>query len=192
MIDKKLLRKHISELKKRHTPEVLRQMSASLTNSLLANEKVRSAKAIMLYWSLPDEVYTHNMVRLLAKKGHTVLLPKVQADNELTLHRYTNDADLQRGAYGIMEPATPALTANECKQLLDSNSVSIIPGVAFSADGHRLGRGKGYYDRLLSRLTLTYKIGLCFNFQILEDIPYDSHDICMDMIWQTDANKMQC
>lgn len=189
MIDKKQLRKHISELKKRYTPAELHQMSAPIVNGLLANEKVCLAKTILLYWSLPDEVYTHDMVRSLAKEGHTVLLPKVQADNKLTLHRYTNDTDMQRGAYGIMEPVTPALTANEYELLLDSDSVSIIPGVAFSIDGHRLGRGKGYYDRLLSQLTSTYKIGLCFDFQILQDIPYDSHDICMDMIWQTDTNR---
>ena len=182
-MEKKKLRKQIAELKKEHGHIQLRNMSEPLVNSLLKNERICSADTILLYWSLHDEVYTHNMVRKLALDGHTVLLPKVQEDNELTLHRYTSDYDLLCGAYGIMEPATPALTETECATLLDDCSVGIIPGVAFSKDGHRLGRGKGYYDRLLSRLPGIYKIGLCFDFQIIEDIPHNAHDICMDMVW---------
>ena len=182
-MEKKILRKHIAELKKEYGHTQLRSMSESLVNSLLASKLIRSADTILLYWSLPDEVHTHDMVRQLAQDGHTVLLPKVQANNELTLHRYTCDDDLQCGAYGIMEPATPALTETEHNALLSNSSVGIIPGVAFSKDGHRLGRGKGYYDRLLSRLPAFYKIGLCFDFQVIEDIPHDAHDICMDTVW---------
>lgn len=183
MMDKTQFRKHIRDIKKRYSASELRQMSEPLTNELLANDAVRSASAILLYWSLPDEVYTHDIVRQLAKEGRTVLLPKVQPDNTLTLHRYTGDADMTCGAYGIMEPATPALTDDERDTLFGKGSVSIIPGMAFSADGHRLGRGKGYYDHLMSQLTATFKIGLGFDFQIFKEIPHDDHDIRMDCVW---------
>jgi 5-formyltetrahydrofolate cyclo-ligase len=183
MMDKTQFRKHIRDIKKRYSASELRQMSAPLTSELLANDAVRSASAILLYWSLPDEVYTHDIVRQLAKEGRTVLLPKVQPDNTLTQHRYTGDADMTCGAYGIMEPATPALTDDERDTLLGKGSVSIIPGMAFSIDGHRLGRGKGYYDRLMSQLTMTFKIGLGFDFQIFKEIPHDDHDIRMDCVW---------
>lgn len=173
----------MAERKKGYGAAQLRQMSESLTRGLLAIPEVRSADTVLLYWSLPDEVYTHDIVRQLAGEGRTILLPKVQADNSLTLHRYTGDAYMRSGAYGIMEPVTPALSDAECEALLTERSVSIIPGVAFSQGGHRLGRGKGYYDRLLSCLTATYKIGLCFSFQLLKEIPYDHHDILMDKVW---------
>jgi 5-formyltetrahydrofolate cyclo-ligase len=61
--------------------------------------------------------------------------------------------------------------------------VTIIPGMAFDVEGHRLGRGKGYYDRFLAKLSpTTYKIGLCFRWQFVDQVPTDEHDIPMDEV----------
>ena len=57
-----------------------------------------------------------------------------------------------------------------------------MPGVGFDASGNRLGRGKGYYDRLLRQMPTVYKLGMCFDFQKIEAVPTDQHDICMDEI----------
>ena len=59
--------------------------------------------------------------------------------------------------------------------------VAVIPGMAFDREGHRLGRGKGYYDRFLNRVQ-TYKIGVCFDFQMMDQLPHDPHDVMMDEI----------
>ena len=59
--------------------------------------------------------------------------------------------------------------------------VAVIPGMAFDREGHRLGRGKGYYDRFLNRVK-TYKIGVCFDFQMMDQLPHDPHDVMMDEI----------
>ena len=64
----------------------------------------------------------------------------------------------------------------------DAIDVAIIPGMAFDEAGHRLGRGKGYYDRFLARVPNLYKIGLCFSWQVVPHIPCDEHDIRMDRI----------
>ena len=64
----------------------------------------------------------------------------------------------------------------------DSIDVAIIPGMAFDAGGNRLGRGKGYYDRLLARIPDVYKIGICFDFQKVESVPADINDIKMDEV----------
>ncbi len=61
-------------------------------------------------------------------------------------------------------------------------AVIIVPGIAFDKEGHRLGRGKGYYDKYLSLLDKNYKIGICFPWQITENIPLDSHDMCVDEV----------
>ena len=94
----------------------------------------------------------------------------------MELRHYTGKADLQQGAYGIMEPCGEVFTD------YDSIDVAIIPGMAFDKQGHRLGRGKGYYDRFLSKIPKVYKIGLCFSWQLVDEVPCDEHDIIMDEI----------
>ena len=94
--------------------------------------------------------------------------------------RYTGPRDLQEGAYGIQEPVGSPFT--DYAQI----DLALIPGVAFDADGHRLGRGRGYYDRFLashlSPLTSHLLIGVCFDFQKVDAVPYDANDIPVNMV----------
>ena len=138
----------------------------------------------MLYHSLPDEVDTHRFVEKWSAQKR-VLLPQVVGD-DLCLRRYTSAADMAVGAYGILEPVGELFTD------YDSISLVVVPGVAFDAAGNRLGRGKGYYDRLLPRLprarrigiclAAAYKIGICFPFQLVDRVPAEPFDIRMDEI----------
>ena len=84
--------------------------------------------------------------------------------------------DLQAGAFGILEPTGKLFTDYE------KIDVVVVPGMAFDKEGHRLGRGKGYYDRFLAKIRNTYKIGLCFPWQLVDNVPTDEHDILMDEI----------
>ena len=124
--------------------------------------------------NLPDEVNTHDFIRKWSVQKQ-ILLPVV-IGNELELRRYTGPQDLKKGAYGIEEPVGEPFTDYA------SVDLAIIPGVAFDAHGNRLGRGKGYYDRLLPRLPHTYKIGICFPFQLLEEVPTEALDVRMDEV----------
>ena len=94
----------------------------------------------------------------------------------MELRRYTGPADLALGAYNIMEP-TGELFVDYA-----SIDLAVIPGVAFDREGNRMGRGKGYYDRLLPKLRSTYKIGICLPFQLVERVPTDEHDVKMDEV----------
>ena len=67
--------------------------------------------------------------------------------------------------------------------------VAVIPGMAFDADGHRLGRGKGYYDRFLPLIPRAYKIGLCFPWPLVDEVPSDAHDIMMDGVISQNAHQ---
>ena len=98
----------------------------------------------MLYCSLPDEVYTMDMIHRLHGEGKKIVLPKVISDCEMELREYDGDADLEVGSFGIMEPCGKLFTDYE------DIDVAVIPGMAFDKDGNRLGRGKGYYDRFLN------------------------------------------
>ena len=184
-MDKALLRNKIRQTMREYSPQQREALSFPIVEKLLSHPMVRSANCIILFHSLPDEVYTHSLIDTLYEQGKCILLPKVVSPTEMTLHEYLGQSSLAQGAYGIWEPQTPNLTP----QISHLNpTLSIIPGVAFDKHGNRLGRGKGYYDRFLSSLQTTetgntlYKIGVCFPFQLLDNIPHDEHDISMNEI----------
>ena len=177
MIQKKELRKEIRARKRDIPVDELREMSRLLCKRLLANERLGNASTVMMYYPLGDEVDVAPVIEQLAENGKTVVLPQVTGEAEMVLRRYTGKADLQEGAYGIMEPCGELFTDYE------AIDVAIIPGMAFDRRGNRLGRGKGYYDRFLPLLpTRVYKIGVCFPFQLLDDIPMEEHDKRVDLI----------
>lgn len=174
--DKTSLRKHIREIKRQYPDKQLEEMSLPIVERLLAHPAVIEARIILMYYSLPDEVDTHNTVEQLRRQGKTVLLPRVVDDGRMEIRMYETPDDLVKGHYGIMEPAGKPYTA-----YADIN-VAVVPGMAFDREGHRLGRGKGYYDRFLPKATEAYKIGVCFDFQKLDEIPSDKYDVKMDCI----------
>ena len=177
-MDKKELRRYIREQKRHFTPQQLGKMSLSIMSSLLSHSQIQKADSVLMYHSLPDEVDTHSALDQLLAMGKKVILPKVVSDTEMTIHEYTGkDSLLPSAPYGILEPTTPELSIINCQL-----SIAIVPGMAFDRQGHRLGRGKGYYDRFLSQIPNIYKIGVCFPFQMLESIPSESTDVVMDEV----------
>lgn len=161
-------------LKTRHSLSATHQsQSADVLAALEAHPVFGAARIVLLYYSLKDEVDTHEFVRKWSGEKQ-ILLPVVVGD-ELELRIYTGPQDLAHGAYGIEEPTGELFTDYAAIDL------AVIPGVAFDALGNRLGRGKGYYDRLLPQLT-AYKVGICFPFQLVEEVPAEPFDISMDAI----------
>ena len=172
MMTKQELRQHIRTLKKQYLT------GAQSPCEVLLLEKLQPYKVIILYSALPDEVPTQTLMAELVAQGKTVLLPRVINEKDMELRCYTAPQDLQKGAYGILEPTGERYTDYE------AIDVAIVPGMAFDAEGHRLGRGKGYYDRFLSRVPYLYKIGLCFSWQLVDHVPCDEHDVVMDEVIQ--------
>ena len=174
--DKRLLRQEIRRRKCQYTPEELSRQSQQIIAQLLSHPLMTAAQVVMLYYSLPDEVDTHQVVDRLVAMGKMVLLPVVISDTEMELRHYRSADDLQEGAYHIMEPCGELFT--DCSSI----DLAVIPGMAFTRQGVRLGRGKGYYDRMLPRLTQARTIGICFPFQVLEHIPTDCYDRPVDEV----------
>lgn len=174
--EKNALRKYIREMKRQFTKEDLEELSLPIISRLLANPHVASARIILMYYSLADEVCTHEAISTLLNSGKTVLLPRVIDGENMEIRIYSKPEDLALGHYGIMEP-TGTLFTDYAK--ID---VAVIPGMAFDTEGHRLGRGKGYYDRFLPKATKAYKIGVCFDFQKQDAIPTGPYDMAMDCV----------
>lgn len=138
-------------------------------------DRFREAKVVLLYWSMEDEVQTHDFVEKWYK-SKTILLPCVDGD-DLRLRQYTGADCMREGEqFGIGEPTGDEYTD------LESVDAIIVPGVAFDKEGHRMGRGRGFYDRLLKSTPNAYKIGVCFNFQMVESVPVEPHDVMMDRV----------
>ena len=171
-LSKKTLRLKISKIKKSYSKEELKTMSVPIIKKLLSDSLFIESSTILLYNSLPDEVCTHHLLQMCCQEKQ-ILLPTVVGD-KLEIHIYDPDKTAT-GPYGITERRGPLFTEYEIIDL------AIIPGVAFDPMGNRLGRGKGYYDKLLPFLRCV-KYGICFDFQFVETIPTDSHDIKVDKI----------
>ncbi len=118
-----------------------------------------------------DEVQTHEFVHRWSSEKN-ILLPAVVGD-ELELRRFTGTDDLAVGSYGIAEPTDELVTNYDCIDLV------VVPGLAFDRLGQRLGRGKGYYDRLLPQIKAP-KLGICFPFQLVDEVPSEPFDVRMD------------
>ncbi|MCM1152887.1 MAG: 5-formyltetrahydrofolate cyclo-ligase [Muribaculum sp.] len=130
------------------------------------------ADHILMYHSLPDELSTHRFLEKWAGKKH-FYLPRVNGVN-LDILPY-DQSRLELGSFHIEEPCGDELTDPDTLELI------IVPAVAYDRKGNRLGRGKGFYDRLL-HTSKAAKIGVGYEFQLLEDLPVEPHDVPMDMV----------
>ena len=139
-----------------------------------------SADSVLLYWSMESEVDTHAFAsRWYGRKK--LYLPKVVGE-ALEIREYLPD-DLAPGYRGIMEPSADA-------PLAEKIDLVIVPGMAFDAKGNRLGRGGGFYDRLLPTLACP-KVGVCRKHQLVEEVPVQAWDQKVDIV-VTPANCYIC
>ncbi|MCX6232219.1 MAG: 5-formyltetrahydrofolate cyclo-ligase [Bacteroidetes bacterium] len=171
---KKALRQFIKKLLRSIAYEEKLQRSSVLFSKLEQHVVFQQAKTVMLYWSMEDEVQTHDFINKWAKDKE-IILPVVRGD-KLHLKKFSSAQSLIIGEkYGIQEP--------DGENFTDFNAIDlvIVPGVAFDKAKNRMGHGKGYYDGLLPYLR-AYKIALCFNFQLVDEVPAELHDIKMDEI----------
>ncbi|WP_461631119.1 5-formyltetrahydrofolate cyclo-ligase [Labilibaculum euxinus] len=172
--EKARIRKEIRAVKQNYSFEQKKELSLPILKCLEQLPEFIQAKTVMLYWSMKDEVYTHDFVCKWANEKK-VILPSVKGET-LDLKLFEGADQLIEGEhYGIPEPEG-AVFMNE-----DEIDLILIPGIAFDREKNRMGRGKAYYDRLLQSLS-SFKVGICFNFQILDHVPIDEHDIKMDEI----------
>lgn len=171
---KKEIRKIVKKLKGDLDQEQYFSKSRSIMEQIEALPEFVQSGTIMMYWSIPGEVFTHTSIQNWAS-AKRIILPSVDGET-MNLKEYTGEKNLISGdLYQIPEPDGALFT--------DYNSIEliIVPGIAFDRQNNRMGRGKAYYDRFLQTLS-TVKVGICFDFQIFNHIPVDEHDVAMDKI----------
>ena len=171
-MDKKTLRQQIRTLKKQHSQEELMAQSEKILQRLAEHPLFLQADKVMLYASLPDEVQTLDFIEIWRNRK-TIILPTVVGDDIIPVE-LAEDVVFAEGDFHIPEPQSHPYTGDF--------DLIVVPGMAFDANGHRLGRGRGYYDRFLALHPQVYTIGLCFDFQLLPDVPSEPHDRIIDEI----------
>lgn len=108
----------------------------------------------------------------------TVLLPRV-AGEDLVFHAVAGPGDLRTGSFGVREPDPSRCAALDAAEA----DIILVPGLAFTTDGRRLGRGRGFYDRVLAQLPArVLKVGICFGGQLVDDLPVEDHDRRVDLV----------
>ena len=172
MTDIRTLRKAIRAEIAKLTAEEKSTLSAQIFSKLANCDKVQSASVVALFISLPDEPQTTGFIEQLLGKNKRVVVPRIEGEE---MNFYDILEGVKTGSFGIMEPTSKiAIEPSEI-------DVMVVPGVVFSADGARCGRGKGFYDKYLSRKGFrAYTIGVCFPCQIVESIPIEEHDRRLD------------
>lgn len=171
-MEKNILRKEIRARKKAHIPEQLAAESAQIMQKLAVHPDFQRAGIVMLYASLPDEVQTLDFIGEWRNRKR-IILPTVVGDDIIPVE-LTAGSGMVEGDFHILEPEN-----HPYEGPLD---LIVVPGMAFDRKGHRLGRGKGYYDRFLIKYPEVKTIGICFSFQLLDEVPAEPHDQVIDEI----------
>lgn len=169
-IDKKALRRTIRALKREVTPEQRERESRLVFSTIESLRAFNDAKRILLYYSLPDELPTHDVVARWTKTKQ-VFLPRVNGD-ELDILPFDGQLSTSE-QFGIGEPDGGSPIDPSTLDLV------IVPAVALDKHCNRMGRGKGYYDRLLPRCPQAYVIGVAMDCQLVDTLPVEGHDVPM-------------
>lgn len=187
---KQTLKLEILEKREFLAKDEFKEKSKLIKENLFSLPEFKKSKNIMFYASFKNEVDTHEIIKeLLAKKEKTIIVPYVLKKYPiLQLSELKNFDWLEPKTFGILEPKELYIREFSIEKL----DLVIVPGIVFDKKGYRVGYGHGYYDRFLKKIRKdTKKIGLAFDFQVVEDIPEGRYDVPVDVV-VTEKRVLRC
>lgn len=174
-MDKKALRRAIREKKRAMTEEEIVSRSEKLRELFVRSEAYRAAKTLYGYLPYNQEVRTVPILEQALRDGKKVAVPKIYGDTMKFL--YLDDlSKVEKNSMGIPEPIADESVAE------DKTALVLMPGVAFTREGDRIGYGGGFYDRFLAEEPDHPTLALCYEFQIVESLPTEEFDIPVDTV----------
>lgn len=174
-MDKKALRAQIRQKKREMTPQQIAEKSQALLLQLLETEQYRRARTVYGYLPYNQEVRTVPVLQQALKDGKRVAVPKVMGEDMVFI--YLEDLSRVAAGYGgIPEPVADEPVA------ADPHALVLMPGLAFDAQGRRIGYGGGFYDRFLSREPEHPTVALCYDFQMFTRLETEEFDIPVDLV----------
>lgn len=184
MNNKSILRRNFAEL--RENIQCRFEKESAAIEKIISLPRVINADTILLYASIGSEFGTSALANRLIESNIPIAFPKCSADGIITFHCVNSLGELKPGRFNIPEPPT-----SENIPLLTEKTVCIVPALAFSENGCRLGYGGGFYDRFLSADPQVYSIGINFDELIVKELPFEDHDIRVNSIL-TDKRMVLC
>lgn len=173
VVEKARLRKQLLDARDGLSLEFMKITSKEIQENLRKIEQYRNAKTIGAYYSIGSEVKTQDILQEILNAGKELALPKVVKD-DLVFKKISNFSELEPGNFSVMEPK------DKC-EVVKNLDVILVPAIALSKDGFRLGYGFGYYDKYLHGKKST-AIALSYAKQIIRSFPVDDHDVKMNFI----------
>lgn len=171
--EKEDMRNILEEERRILTKEKVAEQSEAIIERLKQLPEFEEAKVVLAYYPIRNEVNTRPLLEEYQDKK-LILLPVAHRRGRMELRKYMGRENLKRGRFGIPEPKGEA-----CKCRVD---LVVVPGVGFDEQKHRIGRGGGYYDRFLTKHPFAVKVAVAYDFQIVYNVPVDSHDKKVDII----------
>ena len=163
--------------------------SKRVCEKILASEEYKKADYIFAYMALNDEVDLSLLIQKALSENKTVAIPKINREN-MTMnffHYHNQKSETVDGYCKIKEPVDDAKII-DIEKLQNHKVLILVPGRAFTEEGGRLGRGKGFYDKYLAKLLSlissdnVFLLGVAFSCQIVKELPLDNHDILMNKV----------
>lgn len=174
-MDKKELRKKIRDLKRTMDERQICARSTRLAELFYETDAYRNAKTIYGYLPYNQEVRTVPMLERALTDGKRVAVPKVYGD-EMRFIYMTDLSLVEKNDMGIPEPVANGPVGD------DPTALVLMPGLAFTKKGDRMGYGGGYYDKFLQAEPDHPTVALCYDFQMMESLPVQDHDIPVDLV----------
>ncbi len=176
-------------MRRAQEPSASARLSLMIKQRLFSLEEFKLSGTVMSYVSTGDEVSTDKIISSCLAGGKKVAVPSMRGGAGGIVPSLITDPqkELSPGLFGIMEPAPEYVKPVP----LDEIDIVIVPGAAFDPSGARLGLGGGYYDRLLKKLPRPAVIALAFDFQVLDSLPVQAHDVAADKI-VTESSVIDC
>ena len=172
---KNQIKESILEKRNLLTNEEISEKSRRIEDNLFNLSQFKKSKIVMFFASFSAEVNTHGMIKKSLKEKIVAVPKVVQHEIEPSLI-IDFDSLVKSGKFGILEPIEVMKIAYKNIDLV------LVPGAAFDKKGHRIGYGFGYYDKFLKKVPKAVKIGLCYDFQVVDKIPKEEHDVPVDYI----------
>ncbi|NMB10742.1 MAG: 5-formyltetrahydrofolate cyclo-ligase [Firmicutes bacterium] len=178
MTDKQTIRREVLQARDNLTTDQRRQLSMNIRKSFFELPMVARAQWIMLFLAFGSEVDTWLLLDEAVALGKQVVAPVcLPTTKGLALYPIRNREEAEPGHWGIYEPRQVGKPISP-----NSLDVVVVPGVAFDPDGNRIGYGGGYYDRFLIQVPRAWRIGVCYDLQLIKEVPRADHDVPVDAV----------
>lgn len=177
-VEKKELRRTYLALRRTFSKEQRKQWDAAIQARILAMPELEQAANVFCFIGTEQEIDTRPLIEAFWQAGKAVYVPRcLDLKGNLSFYRIYSWNDVEEGVFGLLEPKW------DCEEWHRTDSIlCILPGLCFTKQGHRLGYGKGFYDRFLAKVR-AIKVGICYNCCIVEKIPQDQYDQIADWVF---------